>query len=413
MLKFLLKTLPCLLCIAAIAGDTVRPGLEDIEYTDPTEEEMALIEAVKQPFFDGKDISAAMQDWFDGRLLDTQKQPDKAREKWLAGAGKLKNLETLPPVKWEQWPDATFKHVADLELSDTEDVSIEVVEWKAGKIQEYGVVIAPKKRAEGDKYPVILYCHGAAFGLPEGFFFWLADLVKKGYVVIGPAMRGETLFQYNFKINGKELSCGGEIENLEGEVDDCLSMLSAAWKLPYVRPNEFAMIGHSFGAGVGLLTIARGGDKAKAAVSYDAWLVNPQRYYWDRMRRAARNWDSWEDYCNQPVKDQLVGLKKRSVIMNASMIKCPLLLFMGGAYAGSVFHKSHDDFREALDALGKKYAYHLIPNGDHNFVLRTYGKPAKTALALQNEYLEKNYPPLKHETAKDEAAKEEKAEKAE
>ena len=113
------------------------------------------------------------------------------------------------------------------------------------------------------------------------------------------------------------------------------------------------------------------------------------------MRRGPRNWDSWEDYCNQPVHPQLVGLKKRSVIMNAAMLKSPLLLFMGGAYSGSVFHKSHDDFTAELDRLGKKYKYHLIPNGDHNFVLRTDSRPAKIALQLQTAFLNTNFPPLK------------------
>ena len=172
-------------------------------------------------------------------------------------------------------------------------------------------------------------------------------------------------------------------------------MLSAAWKLPYVRPNEFAMLGHSFGAGVGLLTAARAGAQAKAVVSYDAWLVNPQRYYWDRMRRAARNWDSWEDYCNQPVHSQLLGLVKRSIIHHADKLECPLLLFMGGAYDGSVFHKSHADFTARLTQLGKPFEYVLVPQGDHNFVLRLLSAPAIFAFKQQEAFLEKHYPPLK------------------
>ncbi len=384
-----------LLCLCVSAGDTIRPGLERIEYTDPTEEEQALIDAIQKPFFAGKDVTAALQDWFDGRFLETRKKPEQAREKWIAGMSKLKDLKDLPETKWGDWPDAEFKVIAELEITGFDDVETQVVSWKVGKLLEYGVVLSPRKRAEGDKYPLILYCHGAAFGVPESFLDWLAKLVRQGYVIIGPAMRGEPLFQWNFPIKGKELKCDGDIENLEGEIDDCLSMLSAAWKLPHVRKNEFAVIGHSFGAGVGLVTAARGGEKTKAVVSYDAWLVNPQRYYWDRMRRGPRNWDSWEDYCNQPVHPQLVGLKKRSVIMNAAMLKSPLLLFMGGAYSGSVFHKSHDDFTAELDRLGKKYKYHLIPNGDHNFVLRTDSTPAKIALQLQTAFLNTNFPPLR------------------
>ena len=390
-----LTTTLLFLCVWAFAGDTVRPGLETIEYTDPNEEESALINAIQKPFFEGKDVTAALQDWFDGRLLDTQNKPEQARIKWIQGMTKLKDLKPLPETQWGEWPDAESQTVAELEIPGYKDVRLQVVGWKVGKLQEYGVMLSPAKPAEDEKYPLILYCHGAAFGIPESFMNWLARLVRQGYVVIGPAMRGEPLFQWNFPIKGKELSCEGEIENLEGEIDDCLAMLSAAWKQPFVRPNEFAVIGHSFGAGVGLVTAARGGNKTKAVVSYDAWLVNPQRYYWDRMRRGPRNWDSWEDYCNQPVYPQLVGLKKRSVIMNASMMQSPLLLFMGGAYKGSVFHKSHDDFTAELTRLGKKFQYHLIPNGDHNFVLRTDSRPATLALQIQTAFLTKHFPPFK------------------
>lgn len=151
------------------------------------------------------------------------------------------------------------------------------------------------------------------------------------------------------------------------------------------------MIGHSFGSGVGLLTVARAGSAAKLAVSYDAWLVNPQRYYWDRMRRGANNWLSWEDFCNQPAADQLRGLQQRSLLHNVDKIQARLLLFMGGAYGGSVFHQSHADLIEKLQKSGKQFHYELVPDGDHNFVLRD-GPPAKHALKIQQKFFAEFYP---------------------
>lgn len=384
----------CVLMACVQAGDTVRPGLEYIEYIKPTEQEMKLIDAVKKPLFDGLDVSAAMQDWFDGRLMDLKGDNEGAGQKWVSGLNRLDNLKPLSEVVWNKWPDASFTDVSDMRLRDMTNVRIRLVEWKAGDIQEYGLVIYPKNIPENAEYPLMLYCHGAAFGLPVSFMPRLAELALQGYVVIAPAMRGESVFTTDILVKGKVLKCGGDIENLEGEVDDCLSMLSAAWKLPFVKKDEFAVFGHSFGAGVGLLVAARGGSKAKAVVSYDAWLVNPQRYYWDRMRRGPRNWDSWEDFCNQPVLDQLVGLKKRSIIHNADMLECNMLLFMGADYKGSVFHESHDDFCAVLDKLKKKYRYVLIPDGDHNAVLRTESQPAKYAWKVQTEFLAENYPPF-------------------
>ncbi|MBQ9366308.1 MAG: prolyl oligopeptidase family serine peptidase [Victivallales bacterium] len=394
-MKRLFLSVLLVLTFTVFAGDTVRPGLERIEQSMPDADEQAFLDAFKQPFFDGLDVSAALQCWFDGRLLSQQKQNRLAKVKWMEASHKLKDVKPLPKTEWGPWPDATFTVVKALNLPSHPMVNIDLVEWSVDNLKEYGVLLYPKNPVKDAKYPLFLYCHGAAFGLPGDFMNFLADLVELGYVIIGPAMRGEDVFQFPFPINGKELKCEGEIENLDGEVNDCLSMLSAAWKLPYVRPNEFAMIGHSFGAGVGLLAAARGGAKAKAVVSYDAWLVNPQRYYWDRMRRAPRNWDSWEDFCNQPPLPQLTGLLKRSIIHNADMLQCPLLLFIGGAYEGSVFHESHSDFTAVLDKLKKPYKYETIPNGGHNFVLYRDSLPAKLAWKSQMAFLEANYPPLK------------------
>lgn len=390
-----------LLLPTLFAGDTVRPGLEDMESWSVrvASEETALVMALKEPLLAGLDVEAALQDWFDGRLLDSQGKKAEALLKWQEGMGKLSALQSLPQPQWEGIPDASFTVLAELRMGAFPNVAVQVVQWTVDKLKQYGVLLFPKERPADAEYPLILYCHGAAFGIPNSFCLWLAELVEQGYVVIGPAMRGEDLFQLQMTINGQILKCEGEIENLDGEVNDCLSMLSAAWKLPYVRKNEFAMIGHSFGSGAGLLTAARAGDKAKAVVSYDAWLVNPQRYYWDRMARGANNWLSWADFCNQPVADQLRGLMTRSIVHNAWRLQCPLLLFMGDAYDGSVFHLSHADLRRELDKHGKKYQYEPVPNGDHNFVLRIGSEPALYALKKQRAFLNTHYPPLANKNA--------------
>ena len=91
----------------------------------------------------------------------------------------------------------------------------------------------------------------------------------------------------------------------------------------------------------------------------------------------------------------MTGLIKRSIIHNAEMIQCPLLLFIGGAYQGSVFHQSHEDLLLVLDKLHKKYKYETIQNGGHNFVLYRDSLPAQLAWKSQMAFLEVHYPPLK------------------
>ena len=392
MLKILLLLFCTLVCTA---GDSIRPGLENLAWKRGLndQQEEALVNALKDPLLAGKDVSAALQDWFDGRLAASRRDLSAARQKWQSGLAKLTGLPTLPPCQFPEPPDASFRNLTPPELlSGFADVTVQVVAWTVGGLQQYGLILAPAELVPGRQHRLILYCHGAAFGIPNSFCGWLAEhLVRQGYVVIAPAMRGEPLYQMQVPVNGQELVSEGEIENLDGEVDDCLAMLAAAWKLPYVKPDEFAMLGHSFGAGVGLLTAARAGDKAKAVVSYDAWLVNPQRFYWDRMRCGANNWLSWEDFCNQPVQAQLQGLKKRSIVHNAGLLQAKLLLFMGGGYDGSVFHLSHNDLLQELQRLNKPCQYVLVPDGDHNFVLRD-GAPARFALSKQQEFLRRYFP---------------------
>jgi len=386
----------CAVAMSCLAGDKVRPGLESLanEYRMASDEEKAAVLALKEPLLGGLDVSSALQDWFDGRLLASQKNLPLAKAKWQEALAKLTGeLSPLPPVPKRPWPDGEFTFLEDLRVTEYPAVRCRVVSWKVGDLTQYGLLLLPREAKERS-CRLFLYCHGAAFGIPNSFCSWLCQhLVKRNYAVIAPAMRGEDLFQRQIPIQGKPFVSEGEIENLDGEVDDCLSMLSAAWKLPEIVPGEFAMIGHSFGAGVGLLTAAVAGSKCKAVVSYDAWLVNPQRYYWDRMRRGANNWLSWEDYCCLPPLEQLQGLQKRSVIAQAEGLECPLLLFIGGAYQGSVFHLSHEDFCRRLKALDKAFQYQVIPDGDHNFVLWD-GEPARLALARQEEFLRKHYPPL-------------------
>jgi len=380
-----------------MAGDKVRPGLESLAASRriESEQERQFIRAFKEPFLEGRDVSVALQAWFDGRLLHSQGQTAEADAKWQEALSSLSNLRMLEETKWEKLPDSEFTFLSELKLKTCQDAEIQVVSWKCGDLLEYGLLLTQKEKA-GKKFPLILYTHGAAFGIPNSFCQWLIEnCVRNGYAVIAPAMRGEDLFQRQLKINGKELVSEGEIENLDGEVDDCLSMLSAAWKLPFIKPDEFAVIGHSFGAGAGLLTAARGGKRAKAVISYDAWLVNPQRYCWDRMRRGANNWLSWEDFCCLPVAEQLDGLKKRSIVMHADMLEAPLLLFIGGTYEGSVFHLSHQDFIAELKRLGKDYQYEIMEGGGHNFVLYEESEPAKKALKMQMEFLKKHYPASK------------------
>lgn len=392
-----LCVLSLLLAVGLSAGDSVRPGLEGLDWAGPdgfTPEEVALVKALQEPLLDGLDCHAALQAWFDGRLAASKDDPAAAAKDWQAGLALLKDLKPLPKADWAPVPDATFELLGRIRVPDVKRAEVWIARWLVGDLKQYGVVVVPSERQADQKFPLLLYVHGAAYGVPVYALPWLADMAAEGYVIVGPALRGEDLFASQYVPKELAFKCEGEIENLDGEVDDALAAVSAARKLPYVQGGKFAVIGHSFGAGVALIAAARHPDTC-CMISYDAWLVNPFRFYWDRMRRGANNWLSWADFCNQPVDKQLAGLMKRSIVHNADKIHCPVQMFIGGAYEGSVFHESHEDLIAQLKKYGKDYTYEVVPGGGHNFVLYYDEQPAQYAYAKHMAFLKEHLPPVK------------------
>lgn len=383
-----------------------HPGLVGIAYQSfygLNQAEQDLILAVRDPLLEARNVEVPLKAWFKGRLHAREGKNDKAVAAWEKGVKWLEKREfpALPKAEWGELPDATFEFLEPVRHEDMEGADARVVRWQVGELKQYGVLVTPAGvdvRKEGtDAHPLILYLHGAAYGVPYHMLPWLGRIAAEGYVIVGPSLRGEDLFAgYYLPHDLPDYRSGGEIENLDGEVDDAVAAVEAAHKLPGVKGKGFAMLGHSFGAGVGLLACARHPD-AVCAVSYDAWLVNPFRYYWDRMRRGANNWLSWAAFCNQPVKDQLTGLMHRSIVHHADRLEGPLLLFIGGGYEGSVFHKSHADLIEGLKKHEVPYTYDVVPGGGHNFVLYTDSPQAKYAYKKHMEFLAKHWPPHKPE----------------
>lgn len=403
-----IRALAGLVWWGALAAGAAEPppgdqGTKDLVYLQD------LTWRLRQPLAEGRDVSVALQCWWQA-VQDRQGGATALRRELYdrAFAALEGPLPELPAAAWPANPhDVQLTTVQDLpipaevgrwaDLEPQPGVACRIVRWQTGTLTQYGVVLAP--RAPG-KYPLLLYLHGAAYGVPVYALPWLARLAATGYVVVGPALRGEDLFAETAPLGLKEsYRCEGQIENLVGEVDDALAMADGALRLPNVAGEKFAVLGHSFGAGVGLLVAARSPQVA-CVVSYDAWLVNPFRYYWDRMRGGPNNWLSWEYYVKeQGVPAQLAGLKARSAVHHASRIQAPLLLLIGGAYNGSVFHQSHDDLVAALTAHKKTFRYVIVPGGGHNFVLDYRSDEARFAYGLQEAWLRQYFPPRAPEPA--------------
>lgn len=397
----------------------VKPPKKKPEFTEA--QKLAMMQAVRGYQRDlayrmedlmiaGYDVDPALTLYMKGRALKFD-EPIKQAQYYLKGMDALrKPMKPLPKAKWPANPKnikLTFKETLKLPetlytmtgLEVVNGVTSRIVEFKVDGLKEYGVIAAPATKG---KYPLIVFTHGAAYGVPDYMLPWMERLAKSGYVVAAPAFRGEDLLLDNFAVitDIPKYKCEGKIENYKGEPNDVLAIADGALKLPNVKGPKYALVGHSFGSGAGLLAAART-DKVSCIVSYDAWLVNPFRYYWECMTGDATGvdksylWGSWEEYLEAaPVKDQLKGLMERSIVHNAERLKAPLLMFLGGAYNGSAYHYAHKDFVKQLRKYKKKFRLEIIPGGGHNFVLYFDRQPAKVAYKMQMAWLKRYHPPV-------------------
>ncbi len=406
-----------LLAAVGAAAQTTAPGVPP-EPADPVHKRklqkallyrMDLAYRFQEPLVAGRDVSAPLKLYLEGRKLMAA-DPDKQIKLYLDAMALLEKggFKLLPQAEWpanpkniKLVPKEKFTPTADIwqfaEIEEIKGINFQVYEFTVNQVKQYGVVVSP---AKAGKYPLLLYVHGAAYGVPTYALPWLARLAAEGYVIAGPAFRGEPLFAA--AVEGvPEYRSDGQIENFIGEVDDALAMVDGAMKLPQVKAGKFGIVGHSFGSGVGLLVAARSKQVA-CVVSYDAWLTNPFQFYWERLAAELEQdakeylWGSWGPYLDQPAKKQLHGLMARSIVHHADRIEAPVLLLLGGAYPGyvrSAYHSSHKQLAAALKQHKKTFKFKIIPGGGHNFVLYYQREPAKTAYKLQMQWLKKYHPP--------------------
>ena len=349
----------------------------------------ALAQALEAPMMNGLDVEVALTQWF-----EAEKATDLAAKNahYTAGLAALKDLKPLPKAEWPENPSNTpFKVLETIEFPSftKAGLTIEVVEFEVDDLTQYGVQVRPVK---GGPYPLAVYLHGAAFGVPSYQLGTMGRMALEGYVLIAPALRGEDLFVANSVPTSKPYKCEGHIENLLGEPRDVLAIADGARRQKFVKAGKYALVGHSFGSGAGLLAAERSEDIA-CVVSYDAWFVNPFYFYWLRLSGDSKYyWESWEYFIKDPIAKQLSGLMARSSAHHTDGFKAPVLLFVG-EFDGPGYHKAHQHMVEQLKKNKIEHAYHVIPGGGHNFVLYN-DEPARRAYVLQRAFLHKHLPPV-------------------
>ncbi|NQZ70295.1 MAG: hypothetical protein HRT89_19765 [Lentisphaeria bacterium] len=363
--------------------------------------------AMEDSFTEALDVSDALGFYFKGLANGTD--PVKAIALFKQGLSAMakdsKQLRkrTLPKINKKQklkiLQKFNFSKHNETLYGKIDGIILEIYEYKVGKLKQYGIVIRPDNKA--GQYPVIVYCHGAASGVPIYTIPSMAKIAKDGYLIVAPSFRGEDLFMDEI-IGVPNPKSEGSIENLLGEPLDVLASGYGALNLPNAQGKKFAVIGHSFGSGAGLLALTMSKDII-CMISYDAWMTNPFRFYWERLAGAYEGndkiglWGSWEAFCEQSSKEQLEGLMDRSVVHHAERITAPILMYTGGDkyYCDSAYRISHKLFAAKLKAANKVFEYFVMPDAGHNFVLYPSRNPAQKAYSMQKDWLKKYHPSRK------------------
>lgn len=178
--------------------------------------------------------------------------------------------------------------------------AVGVVTFPSGNLTLHGVLYLPEGKGP---FPAVLYNHGSAHGLlSQEAFDQLGPLfAKRGWVFFAPWRRGqglsadagpyiEDLIRATWKRDGVTAAAGIMVHLLETDhLNDQLAGLAWLRKQSFVRGNQIAVMGNSFG---GIETVL-GAEKAHYCAAVDAsggaesWALAPQLQL--TMIRAVTN----------------------------------------------------------------------------------------------------------------------------
>ncbi|MGH9571355.1 MAG: prolyl oligopeptidase family serine peptidase [Candidatus Angelobacter sp.] len=206
--------------------------------------------------------------------------------------------------------------------------------------------------------PAIVLPHGGPTGqILDSFDSRAAVLASRGYICIGPNVRGSTGYGMAFqKANIKDLGGG----DLQDEVYATKFLISTG----YVDPKKIGITGGSYGGFMTLMAIGKVPDIWAAAVE-EFGIIN-----WYTMLKSS-------DPLLQEYEKGLLGdpVKDRSAYENASPIKyirnekAPLLVLQGENDI-RVPREEADQVVRILKQQGRTVAVHYYPQEGHGFAKR-------------------------------------------
>jgi dipeptidyl aminopeptidase/acylaminoacyl peptidase len=232
----------------------------------------------------------------------------------------------------------------------------------------------PRDIAPGERLPALVHVHGGPTGqFFRGFDIYAQFLVSRGYVVLGPNVRGSTGYGVAWR-DANIKDWGG------GDLEDVAAGAAYLKSLPYVDPERVGIFGGSFGGFMSFIAVVKKPDLFKVGVPwigitdlhklYDEDMEHFRYYFRQQMGDPQEDYALWRD---------------RSAITHADKLQAKLLIIHGTNDPRCPVTQARI-FRERILELGKRegtgpdddFEYHEFddeghgPSGDIQGKIRTY-----------------------------------------
>ncbi len=195
-----------------------------------------------------------------------------------------------------------------------------LLRWKAADDREIVGYLTRPRHADPGKPPLVVLLHGGPFDVRDTWKWQpeAAFLATKGYLVLQPQFRGSSGFGRAFRDAGQQKLGTDMVEDINRGVDFLIDSGVA-------DPDRIAVMGHSAGAQLALMSVVRAPGRYRAAIGisggYD--LLQQRRELWAQGDRDALA------FFDRFIGDEKDLLRDHSPRYHAAEISVPVFLAHG------------------------------------------------------------------------------------
>lgn len=217
------------------------------------------------------------------------------------------------------------------------------------------VVYYPPDFDAAKSYPALIWIKGGpSTSVRQNYQAWPQWLAREGYLVACPNYRGSTGFGV------AHLSAGAHGEAGKADLEDIAALAEALKTLPWVQPQNLAVLGHSWGGYLTLMAVTRYPDMFKCAMaSAGLYDLMQQQLLEDVRHYTYWLYGGWS--YEQPER-----YAERSPLTQAGQLKTPLLMFHGKADPNVPFAQLKS-FVEAAEKTGAPLETHFFEGEGHSY----------------------------------------------